>query len=312
MLVIRMIAGSMVIAACLLFGGQANSQDSDTQRDFIAVVSPDQTRLAYYSYRAGASPDIFLMDLSNGTEVNLTNTDDLWEIEPTWSPDGKYLAFAIGTSMRSLQIFALDMVDRNLAQYTDDEGANSRPVYSPDGRYLFYHQRIDDEHAYINRIDLESGDRVRLTDGQLLSTSPFVSPDGRTIAYIGTNPASRKADIYLMNIDGSSRRRVVDSEIDERSARFTPDGNHLLVAMQPDNENTGLFLINLEDLHFRRLSTTDDAHSYSANFSPDGKFVYYDIGTWDGDFFIYRSNFDYDPLRPVRVTGGDSAGVFPN
>jgi dipeptidyl aminopeptidase/acylaminoacyl peptidase len=55
--------------------------------DHSAIPSPVRDEVAFVSNRAG-SMDIFLVDLSGGEPRNLTQTPDIDEYAPHWSPDG--------------------------------------------------------------------------------------------------------------------------------------------------------------------------------------------------------------------------------
>jgi TolB protein len=55
---------------------------------------------------------------------------------PSWSPDGRYLAFTYGGA-GSFQIFVADVASGQLLQVTS-QGRNESPSWSPDGRHLAF------------------------------------------------------------------------------------------------------------------------------------------------------------------------------
>jgi Tol biopolymer transport system component len=89
--------------------------------------------------------DIFVIHLVSGEVTNLTNTPDIREERPIWSPDGHQLAFSgkkYGDAMQG--VYVMDRDGRNRRQLTQ----NPEPYYldtldgsiawSPDGNYLAF------------------------------------------------------------------------------------------------------------------------------------------------------------------------------
>ena len=50
---------------------------------FHPTLSSDGAHIAYYGY-VGKTPDLFIIDIKNGTAQQLTDTPEFWEIEPRW------------------------------------------------------------------------------------------------------------------------------------------------------------------------------------------------------------------------------------
>jgi TolB protein len=133
---------------------------------------------------------------------------------PVWSPDGRQIAFL---SRRGESNFALDVVNADgSGQRTLIDGATFEPPsWSPDGRKIVF-ESLRDHGVYT--VNADGSGRQRLARD---SKDPAWSPDGRTIAFFS------RAQIYLMNADGSKHRPVTRPRADVRDLAWSPDGRKL-------------------------------------------------------------------------------------
>jgi len=95
--------------------------------------SPDGTRIAYVSRRPGLPWKIFLISAQGGTPQEILPADQA-EMDVTWSPDGKKLAFG-RLDAPSIPIYLVDLATHQLSAIPGSEGLFS-PRWSPDGQYL--------------------------------------------------------------------------------------------------------------------------------------------------------------------------------
>lgn len=94
-------------------------------------VSPDGTQAVYdVTYfnkeEDRAYTDLYLLALTDGKSVQLTNTD-YNESEAGWTPDGKYITF-----LAKGQLWEMTPDGANRRQITDVEGGIDGYVYAPD------------------------------------------------------------------------------------------------------------------------------------------------------------------------------------
>lgn len=68
------------------------------------VLNPDGTRIAYAVTTDDGhrflSADIYVVNADGTGRVNLTNSDATMEVHPTWSPDGRYIAYEVMSTGR--------------------------------------------------------------------------------------------------------------------------------------------------------------------------------------------------------------------
>ena len=95
-----------------------------------AQASPDGRRAVF-----GAVGRIWVMDLPNGTPRRLTpESFEPMEYGPTWSPDGRWVAFVSVDDARAGQVWRVPAAGGPPVQVTRTAAEYVNPVVSPDGR----------------------------------------------------------------------------------------------------------------------------------------------------------------------------------
>ncbi len=120
--------------------------------------------------------------------------------EPTWSPDGERLAFAVNGSDGSSPEPGLGIVSRfgGRVEKLARGHALGGPMWSPDGRKIACFDAATGQ-GRVGILDLPTQRLRRLLAG----SHPAWSPDGRRLAFV------RGDGIHVMNADGSGVRLLV-------------------------------------------------------------------------------------------------------
>ncbi len=138
--------------------------------------------------------------------------------EPQISPDGKWVAYTVGTpdmdSNRNVtNIWIVSTAGGATSQLTQS-GHDSLPVWSPDGKTLaFLSSRGGDSQVYL--LSLEGGEAQRLTK---LSTGADLvkwSPDGKTIAFTSSVYPDCKDDDCNSKRDAEKEKNKVKAHVAE-------------------------------------------------------------------------------------------------
>ncbi|WP_306601176.1 hypothetical protein [Geothrix sp. 21YS21S-2] len=112
--------------------------------DVTPAWSPDGTRIAFTSYRAG-SPALWVMNADGTQARQLTPTDTSHsDYFPTWSPDGTLIAFQRSDPTRSR--IGIVPVSGGSPGFWDFEGRAYSPSWSPDGKWIAFSGLVDGEY----------------------------------------------------------------------------------------------------------------------------------------------------------------------
>lgn len=152
--------------------------------DITPSVSPDHTKVAFASNRSGYW-DLYLLDLTNGEIERLTNTPE-YEASPSWSPDGRFLAYEIYTK-ENLEIAIRSITgDEAFILLSEHPAADFSPSWSPQGRILaFISTRSGEAEVWLADLDKAGEERfTNLSQSPLsIESSPVWSPDGHALVW---------------------------------------------------------------------------------------------------------------------------------
>ena len=178
-----------------------------------------------------------------------------------------------------------------------------------EGLIAFYSER--DGNAEIYTMSPEGGDQVRLTFNAFEDSAPALSPDGRQIAFISDRDDSQPGacfphctyQLYLINVDGSGERRLVETELTTHHPDWHPDGTRLSF----DTE------FNLEGDTYLVSAGGGDPElliedGFWADWSPDGSQIAF-ASNREGNLELYVANADGGNRQ--RLTGSEDWELFP-
>ena len=176
--------------------------------------------------------DIYVMNADGSSQVNLTNSPEVHEWGPAWSPDGKKIAFTIfdiaGVSLyHHDDIYVMNVDGTDQVNLTNSPEVNDYgPCWSPDGdRIVFVSDRDGNLEIYVMNVD--GTDQVNLTNSpEMGEWKPCWSPDGTKIAFASDRDGDD--EIYVMNVDGSSQVNLTNFPgSEDNDPSWSPDGTKI-------------------------------------------------------------------------------------
>ena len=209
---------------------------------FAPALSPDGSSVAYVSDGDGHNLDIYIRYLHDGMVSRVTSDPDP-DLNPSWSPDGKWLAFLRVHGERSTLIIvptAHPKTERSITSFRAELGkwvgdaspliGNPGPEWSVDSKSVLLSITSDDGSAHsINAVSIVDGSRqeIILTEGEIRDFYPRLSPDGRHLAFAryATHGAG---EIYVADADGANLRRLTSNGKTIQGLSWAPDGSRII------------------------------------------------------------------------------------
>ena len=217
------------------------------------AFSPDGSTIAYSLTTTNAAADKKQSDLwrvswDGSKRIALTATPTSSEWQPSWTPDGRSLAFLSdrGGDDAKTQVWLMPAGGGKARQVTKFADGVEDYVLSPDGKQLAVIARdpdrpegtpkpknpppivvnryqfkedgvgyLTDRRKHLYLVDVASGKATLLTSGEHDEQLPAWSPDGQTIAYVtkrGDDPDRHlNYDIYLISPKAGAAERQLTS-----------------------------------------------------------------------------------------------------
>src|SRR5438105_4872741 len=229
-------------------GGWPTQLTVSDQRQTAPACAPDGKWIAYMSdYDGDEQWDIFLVSPNTGQVVNLTNTREIAEEGPTWSPDGRHLAYMVKPKTSS--VFEIDIYDtltretRHLTTGTAKDKMNVSPIWSRDGKWIVYTQQQakgTDSNIFVAEAAIAKSTLLTPHQGEQLYSANDFSPDAKHVL-ITANAANGYDNVGLLDIASKKITWLTQDKWEISGGNFSPDGKSITWTANVDG-NTDIYL----------------------------------------------------------------------
>jgi len=187
-------------------------------------LSPDGKRVAF-EVNSLTSRGLSLMDIESGRIEELIPARGFEQVyTPSFSPDGKTLAFSWWRENGYRDIWLMDLATRKLTQITHDRSIDLEPRFSPDGHWLYFvsdRTEVHNLYAY----ELSTGKLFQATNVVNGLFDPAISPDGKRVAFVGFR--AEGYDLEIADLDPSKWWLAAPSLLDRPDSESPKSGTPL-------------------------------------------------------------------------------------
>lgn len=180
-----------------------------------------------------ARGELFSVPKKNGVTRNLSHTPTSREIDASWSPNGRYIAY-MSDATGEYEIYLKDRSNNNKVKQLTDNGTIWRfpPIWSHDNKKLLF---ADKNHT-LWVLDIRSGKQTKIDTARFDErglTQYTWSPNSQDIVYVKNNE-NRYSSLWHYNLKTKKVARLTDDMTSESNPTFSPDGHYLYFTSERD------------------------------------------------------------------------------
>ncbi|HXN98173.1 MAG TPA: hypothetical protein VN881_03820, partial [Candidatus Acidoferrales bacterium] len=281
---------------------------------FDPAYSPDGKRIAVDASWAGPRR-IWVLDREghNPQQITTDTSEELSHIAPSWSPDGKKIAFQ-NLERTKFNIRVVNLDSKQMNWITNDYRINLRPSWSGSGRFIYFSSDrsggINIWRVPANADGTASGPLQQVTTGAGQDVEVAVSPNGKRLAYATLH---QNADIWRLPVSQQTGLPnglpdvVISTTREDSRGAWSPDDK--MVAFNSDRGgDMNIWVYSIADSSSRQL-TSGYGGDYQPNWSPDAKRIAF-FSSRSGSPNIWEVEVASGAMR--RLTSNSSVNVNPS
>jgi TolB protein len=247
----------------------AHKMSDEIYKELTGVRGAFNTKMAYVTVKKKDKKNQYTLEIADADGFNaqpvLKSASPI--MSPSWSPDGKSLAYVTFENGRSeIVVQSLDGKNREIiASY---QGINGAPAWSEDGKKMLM-TLSKQGSADIFIMNLKTKKLRRITRNYAIETEAVWSPNGRSVFY--NSDQRGQPQVFQAFLDTGEIKRISFEGRYNSNPAVSPDGRYIAMVHSGKGFNIGLL-----DLYTKEFNViTDTFLDESPSFSPNGEMILY-------------------------------------
>jgi Tol biopolymer transport system component len=202
----------------------------------VSAWSPNGHRIAY------VAPGGLWTMTSTGTQDKRLTKGKGDTLAPTWSADGKQIAFVDLAAKHgsNYAIYVIDTNGKGLKRIVRGAKYQNNPAWSPSGKMIMFERANT-----LWTVKPNGHGQKRVATG----TSPSWSPDGQSVAF------DRNGDLWSMKANGTGAHLVIDVPSSTAGLAWSPDGHWIAYAIA---DRSDVMLVHPDGTGGKHLTDDDE------------------------------------------------------
>lgn len=249
-----------------------------------------------------------------------------YNISPSISPDGKYIAFFSEKDLFTLDLFLADAgsvkIIKRLSSVVkntkidDFSFMESAGTWSPDSKkfaFVIFSKGLN----RLAVIDISKPNKIREIEIEGIGAlyNPSWSPDGTKLVFTGM--VDGVSDLYLYGFNTGTVERVTSDLASNIHPSWSPEGDFIVFSREKINTNPNqrkfsfnLALLNLTTKVITEMEIFNGAYNMNPFFSGDGKSIYF-LSDADGFRNLYKYKIDDQVVERMTDYTTGISGITP-